>query len=174
MNFELWMLVVPILVLLCVVMAIVKKKKPYDSFLEGVIEAFPLVKEILPSLIAMLLAVVLLRESGIIEDLGRVLSKTFPAATYYIELIPMAFFRPLSGSASISVVHNVCSTHGPDSLLCRTVSAIQGSTDTTFYVLALYFGSINIKKWRHTLAAGLFADAMGIIVAVTLCLLLFR
>lgn len=173
MNVSLWILVVPGLILTCVVVSLIRKKKPYDDFLEGMKEGLPLIKEIFPSLMAMLIAVVALRESGIIEDLGKWLNNLIPKANYFVELIPMVVFRPISGNASISIVHDVCSVHGPDSLLCQTVSAIQGSTDTTLYVLALYFGTIGVKKWRHTLAAGLFADAIGIIVAITLSLLFF-
>ncbi len=173
MNLKIWMLTVPILVLFCIVISLIKRKHPFDSFSSGVNESFPLIKEILPSLMAMIIAVNLLRECGVIEDLSKFLSSTFSKANYFIELMPMIVFRPISGSASISVINNICVAHGPDSLLCRTVSAIQGSTDTTFYVIALYFGSIGVKKWRHTLLTGLLADAIGIFSAITLTLLFF-
>ena len=173
MNLKIWMLTVPFLVLFCLLVSIIKKKSPYDSFVSGVNESFPLIKEILPSLMAMIIAVNLLRSCGFIDDLSVFLTSKFISANYFIELIPMIVFRPISGSASISVINNICTTHGPDSLLCRTVSAIQGSTDTTFYVIALYYGSIGVKKWRHTLTTGLLADAIGIFSAITLSLLMF-
>ena len=121
----------------------------------------------------MVVAVNVLRVSGVIEDLSLLLNKYFLKANYFIELLPMVVFRPISGSASISVINNICTTHGPDSLLCRTVSAIQGSTDTTFYVIALYYSSIGVKKYRHTLVTGLLADVIGIFSAITLTLLMF-
>lgn len=173
MNLKIWMLTVPLLVLFCLIVSLIKRKKPYDSFVNGVSDSFPLIKEILPSLMSMVIAVNLLRSSGVIEDLSVFLSSIFHKANYFIELMPMVVFRPISGSASISVINNICTTHGPDSLLCRTVSAIQGSTDTTFYVIALYYGSIGVKKWRHTLTTGLLADAIGIFSAITLTLLMF-
>lgn len=173
MNLKIWMLTVPLLVLFCLIVSLIKRKKPYDSFVNGVSESFPLIKEIFPSLMSMVIAVNLLRSSGVIEDLSVFLSSIFHKANYFIELMPMVVFRPISGSASISVINNICTTHGPDSLLCRTVSAIQGSTDTTFYVIALYYGSIGVKKWRHTLTTGLLADAIGIFSAITLTLLMF-
>lgn len=173
MNLKIWMLTVPILVLFCLIVSLIKRKNCYDSFVEGVEESFPLIREIFPSLMAMVIAVNLLRTCGFIEDLSTFLSSRFNKANYFIELMPMIVFRPISGSASISVINNVCTTHGPDSLLCRTVSAIQGSTDTTFYVIALYYGSIGVKKWRHTLTTGLLADAIGIFSAITLTLLMF-
>ena len=160
MNLKIWMLTVPILVVFCLVFSLIKRKSPYDSFINGVEESFPLIREIFPSLMAMVIAV-------------NLLSSKFAQANYFIELMPMVIFRPISGSASISVINNICTTHGADSLLCRTVSAIQGSTDTTFYVIALYYGSIGVKKWRHTLTTGLLADAIGIFSAITLTLLMF-
>lgn len=173
MNLKIWMLTVPFLVLFCILVSLIKRKNTYDSFVEGIEDSFPLIKEIFPSLMAMVIAVNLLRACGFIEDLGVFLSDKFSKADYFIELMPMIIFRPISGSASISVINNICTTHGPDSLLCRTVSAIQGSTDTTFYVIALYYGSIGVKKWRHTLTTGLLADAIGIFSAITLTLLMF-
>ena len=155
------------------IISLIKRRSPYDSFVNGVNESFPLIKELIPSLMSMVIAVNLLRACGLIEDLSSFLSSKFSKANYFIELMPMVVFRPISGSASISVINNICTTHGPDSLLCRTVSAIQGSTDTTFYVIALYYGSIGVKKWRHTLTTGLLADAIGIFSAITLTLLMF-
>ena len=162
MNLKIWMLTVPILVLFCLIISLIKRKSPYDSFVNGVNESFPLIKELIPSLMSMVIAVNLLRACGLIEDLSSFLSSKFSKANYFIELMPMVVFRPISGSASISVINNICTTHGPDSLLCRTVSAIQGSTDTTFYVIALYYGSIGVKKWRHTLTTGLLAENASI------------
>ena len=173
MNLKIWMLTVPLLVFFCLIVSLFKRKKPYDSFISGVNESFPLLKELFPSLMSMVIAVNLLRACGFIEDLSMFLSSKFLRANYFVELMPMIVFRPISGSASISVINNICTTHGPDSLLCRTVSAIQGSTDTTFYVIALYYGSIGVKKWRHTLTTGLLADAIGIFSAITLSLLMF-
>ena len=173
MNLKIFMLTVPLIVLLCIVVSLIKKKNTYDDYIEGVKESFPLIKELIPSLMAMIIAVNVLRVCGVIEDLSMFLNSVFSKANYFIELMPMVIFRPISGSASISVINNICTTHGPDSLLCRTVSAIQGSTDTTFYVIALYYGSVGVKKWRHTLTTGLLADAIGIFSAITLTLLMF-
>lgn len=174
MNLKIFMFVVPLLVLFCLIVSLIKKKNPYDSYIEGVKESFPLIKELLPSLMSMVVAVNVLRVSGVIEDLSLLLNKYFLKANYFIELLPMVVFRPISGSASISVINNICTTHGPDSLLCRTVSAIQGSTDTTFYVIALYFSSIKITKWRHTLKAALFADFIGILMAIVFAMVIFN
>jgi spore maturation protein B len=165
--------IVPSLFFIAIIVALIKRKSPYESFIKGVVEGLGLSKEIFPSIMGMLLAVNILRECGIVEDLGVLLSKTLPKGGFFANLIPMLIFRPLSGSASTAVLNNVCSVFGPDSLLCITCSSIQGSTDTTFYVLALYFGTIGITKWRHSLKVGLIADLVGMSVAIILTLVFF-
>ena len=165
--------IVPGLFFIAIIVALIKRKSPYESFIKGVVEGLGLSKEIFPSIMGMLLAVNILRECGIVEDLGVLLSKILPNGGFFANLIPMLVFRPLSGSASTAVLNNVCSVFGPDSLLCITCSSIQGSTDTTFYVLALYFGTIGITKWRHSLKVGLIADLVGMSVAIILTLVFF-
>jgi spore maturation protein B len=90
------------------------------------------------------------------------------------ELLPMAFMRPLSGSGSLGVLTDIAKTHGADSLLARTAATIFGSTETTFYVLAVYFGSVGVKRTRHALAAGLVADVVGISMSVFICWVMLR
>ena len=165
--------IVPGLFVFAVFVALIKRKSPYESFITGVKDGLGLSKEIFPSIMGMLLAVNVLKACGIIDDLGSLLSNLFPGGDFFANLVPMLVFRPLSGSASTAVLNNVCSVFGPDSLLCITCSSIQGSTDTTFYVLALYFGTIGITKWRHSLKVGLLADVVGMSVAIILTLIFF-
>ena len=166
-------MLVPALVLIVIFIALFKRKNPYDCFVNGAKEGMNLAKEIFPSIMTMLLAVEVIKASGFVEDLGNLLSVLIPRGDFFAQLTPMLLFRPLSGSASMAVLSNVCTLNGPDSLLCRCVSTIQGSTDTTFYVIALYFGTIGITKWRHSLTAGIIADIVGMSVAVILTLLVF-
>ena len=166
-------LLVPALLLIAIIIALFKRKKPYDCFVDGAKEGMGLAKEIFPSIMTMLLAVEVIKASGFVEDLGELLSVLIPRGNFFAQLTPMLLFRPLSGSASMAVLSNVCTLNGPDSLLCRCVSTIQGSTDTTFYVIALYFGTVGITKWRHSLTAGIIADIVGMSVAVILTLLVF-
>ena len=166
-------MLVPALVLIVIFIALFKRKNPYDCFVNGAKEGMSLAKEIFPSIMTMLLAVEVIKASGFVEDLGNLLSVLIPRGDFFAQLTPMLLFRPLSGSASMAVLSNVCTLNGPDSLLCRCVSTIQGSTDTTFYVIALYFGTIGITKWRHSLTAGIIADIVGMSVAVILTLLVF-
>ena len=107
MNLKIFMLTVPLIVLLCIVVSLIKKKNTYDDYIEGVKESFPLIKELIPSLMSMIIAVNVLRVCGVIEDLSMFLNKVFSKANYFIELMPMIIFRPISGSASISVINNI-------------------------------------------------------------------
>ena len=166
-------MIVPLLILLTVGLALKKKVKAYDKFLEGVKEGMTLFKEVFPTLIAMVSAVAILRESGFISDVGQLLKEVFNFNGEAVELVPMILFRPISGSASMTVFNSICENNGPDSFLCKTSAIIQGSTDTTLYVLSLYFSSIGVTKWKHSLKAGLIADVVGILIGVTLSIIFF-
>ena len=141
--------------------------------MDGAKEGMGLIKEIFPTLLAMLSIITLLRASGMISDLGEFLYRSLNLDKSSSELIPLILFRPISGSASISVFSSVCKEYGPDSMVCKVGSVIQGSTDTTLYVLSLYFSSIGIVKWKHSLKSGLIADFVGISVGVILSILFF-
>lgn len=164
--------IIPALIFLSLILALFKKVSPFELFISGAREGMNLVVEIFPSLLAMLVAVNLLKASGLIEDIGLLLKSVIPGADFIASLSPMMLFRPISGSASLSVLQSICTSFGADSLACSTASAIQGSTDTTFYVITLYFGSIGIKRWRHTIKAGLIADVIGMSMAIILAILM--
>jgi len=121
----------------------------------------------------MLLCVTLLSACGLIEDIKLLLSKILPGLVEFIEVIPMVLFRPISGSASIAVLDQICSG-GPDSFACKMASTIQGSTDTTIYVLSLYFTTVGVSKWKHALKVGLLADVIGIGVGILLSLMFLK
>ena len=121
----------------------------------------------------MVMAVSLLKSCGILKDLAALLGRIFPSANLIADLTPMVIFRPISGSASIAALSSICASDA-DSLSCKIASTIQGSTDTTIYVLALYFSSVGITKWKHALPVGLFADFVGMSIAIILGLLFFR
>lgn len=164
---------IPALVIIAIIGAIIKKKNAYSAFINGTKDGLNLFKEVFPSVLAMLLAVTLLDSCGILDDLSLLLNNVFPQVDLISDITPMLIFRPISGSASIAVLENVCSSD-PDGLSCKVVSTIQGSTDTTIYVLALYFSSIGITKWRHALKSGLIADAVGMFIAIVLALIFLR
>lgn len=166
-------LVVPILVLLTIGLAIKKKVNGYDTFLVGVREGMGLFVEVFPTLIATVTAVAILRGSGFVSDIGNMVKDLFNVNGELVEIIPMVLFRPISGSASMSVFNSICSVNGADSFLCKTSAVIQGSTDTTLYVLSLYFSSIGVTKWKHSLKAGLIADVVGIAIGLMLSVIFF-
>ncbi len=166
-------MIVPILILVTIFLAIKKKVNGYDKFLIGVKDGMGLFKEVFPTLIAMVSAVAILRGSGFINDVGDMLKSLFNVNVEIVEIVPMVLFRPISGSASMTVFNSICSTNGADSFLCRTSAIIQGSTDTTLYVLSLYFSSIGVTKWKHSLKAGLIADAVGIGIGIMLSIIFF-
>lgn len=165
--------IVPVMILVVLFIAIRKKVGAYDAFLDGAKEGMGLIKEVFPTLLGMIAIIATLRSCGLISDLGDFVAKIFNIDKNSSELLPLILFRPISGSASISVFSSVCRDYGPDSLVCKVGSVIQGSTDTTLYVLSLYFSSIGITKWKHSLKAGLIADVVGIGVGVLLSILFF-
>ncbi len=165
--------ILPIIVLIIVIYGYKSKINIYDSFLKGVLEGLKTCVSIFPNILAMIFAVNLLIKSGFIDYISSFLNPALSRYNLSTDIISMAFFRPISGNASLAIMDNIFSNFGPDSLMGRLASTIQGSTDTTFYVLALYFGSIGIKKTRYALPVGLFADFVGIVMSFLLVYLFF-
>ncbi len=165
---------IPLLVLLAIGYSLAKKNNAYSSFIKGVEEGLPLFKELFPSIIAMLLCVTLLKSCGLIDDIKSVMMKWIPQSETIIDLTPMILFRPISGSASIACFDAICKTLGPDSFTAKIAATIQGSTDTTIYILALYFGSVGVTKWKHALKTGLLTDVVGIVIGIVLAVIFLR
>ena len=141
----------------------------YEVFVEGAKEGFNVGVKIIPYLVAMLVAIAMFRESGAIEWLKFLMAPVTDLIGMDSELLPMALMRPLSGSGSLGVMTELMNTHGVDSLIGFTASTMFGSTETTFYVIAVYFGAVGIRKTRYAITAGLLADAAGLIAAVIIC-----
>ena len=151
----------------------VKKVKVYESFVEGAKDGFTIAVRIIPYLVAILVAIGMFRASGALDILLTLLSPILNAVGFPPENLPLALMRPLSGSGSLGLLTDLIKQHGPDSLISKIGATMFGSTETTFYVLAVYFGSVGVRRSRHALAAGLIADFVGIISAVYICRLLF-
>ena len=164
---------IPLLIIFIIIYSFIKKNNAYNSFLKGSKEGLNLFSEVFPSVLGMLLCVTLLSACGLVEDIKLLLSKIIPGLVEFIEVIPMVLFRPISGSASIAVLDQICSG-GPDSFACKMASTIQGSTDTTIYVLSLYFTTVGVSKWKHALKVGLLADVIGIGVGILLSLMFLK
>ena len=166
-------LIIPLVLIIALLLALIKKKDAYAAFCDGALEGLKLVKEIIPSVVAMICLVTIIKSCGIIDDFASFIGRKIDNSKFISEITPMIFFRPISGSASLAVLNSLCQVD-PDSFECITASLIQGSTDTTFYVIALYFSSIKVKKWRHTLKAALFADFVGISLAIIFAFVYFK
>jgi spore maturation protein B len=166
-------IILPIIVLSIIIYGYKKKINIYDSFLKGVIEGLKTCLTVFPNLLAMVFAVNILISSGIIETVFSFLNNFLNAFSLSTDILSMSLIRPISGTASLAIMNNIFEVFTPDSIMGRLASTIQGSTDTTFYVLALYFGSIGVKKTRYALSVGLFADLVGIIMAFVLVYLFF-
>jgi spore maturation protein B len=150
-----------------------KKVKVYECFVEGAKGGFQMAIRIIPYLVAILVAVGMLRGAGAIEMLSNWLSPVLQRVGFPTEILPLAIMRPLSGSGSMGIVGELIKTHGPDSFIGRLAASAYGSTETTFYVLAVYFGAVGIKKARHAVISGLVADIVSLITAVIVCRLMF-
>ena len=150
-----------------------KKIKVYESFVEGAKDGFTIAVRIIPYLVAILVAIGMFRASGALDLILNFLSPILTMIGFPPENLPLALMRPLSGSGSLGLLTDLINQHGANSLIAKIGATMFGSTETTFYVLAVYFGSVGIRKTRHALAAGLIADAVGIISAVFICQLLY-
>ena len=149
--------------------AFFRKVPVYETFVEGAENGFKTAVKILPFLIGMLVSIRVFVDSGALElliDLFRPLFAVLGWNPEILEIIPLAIMRPLSGSGSLGVATQLILQHGPDSFIGRLASTLQGSTDTTFFVLAIYFGSVGIKKYRYALKVGLTADAVGLLASI--------
>ncbi|MFH0734368.1 MAG: nucleoside recognition domain-containing protein [bacterium] len=166
-------LAIPAIIFSFVTYGFFKKVKIYETFIEGAKEGFNVAIRIIPYLVAMLVAIGVFRAGGAMDFLTMVLQPVTSLIGMPAEALPMALMRPLSGSGSLGVMAEIMKVHGPDSFIGILVSTLFGSSETTFYVIAVYFGSVNIRKTRHALPAGLFADLGGTLAAIFIVRLLF-
>lgn len=155
--------IVPVIVIIIIFYGFIKKCDIYDDFIEGSIDGLKILIDIIPAILAMIFAVNIFVESGFLNIVGGA----------FRDVVPMIVLRPISGTATLAVLANIYKIHGVDSFIGFLASVIQGATDTTIYVLALYFGSIKIKKTRYALWVGLFADFCGILAAILIARFFF-
>jgi spore maturation protein B len=158
--------VIPLMFFGIIGYGLVKKVKVFDSFIFGAKDGLETSFAILPSLIALLTAISMFRASGALDILTELISPLLSLIRFPKELAPLALMRPISGSGALAIVKGMLEQFGPDSFLGRSASVMMGSTETTFYTLAVYFGSINIKDTRYTVKAALLADLTGMVASV--------
>lgn len=154
--------ILPTITIIVIIHALIKKVNIYDEFLEGVKEGLSMSLSIFPSMFSIILAVTVFVKSNILTDLISCINITiFPK-----EILPIAILRPISSSSSLMLLNEIMQTYGPDSLIGKISSIITGSTDTTIYIIGMYYSSIKIKKIKHSLIVGLLADLSCIIISI--------
>ncbi len=164
---------IPAMIAIFVVWAVCKKVRVYEVFVEGAKEGFTTAVRIIPYLVAMLFAIGMFRASGAMDILVMLISPITDLIGMPAEALPMALLRPLSGSGSLGLMSEIMKTYGPDSFIGVLVSTMYGSSETTFYVLAVYFGSVQIRRTRHAVSVGIIADICGMLGALVICRILF-
>ena len=166
-------LIIPIVVMTIIIYGLYQKIEIYEAFLEGVQEGLSMALKIFPTMFTMVIAIDVLVKSNIINDIVRFIEPVLNILNFPKELLSLSIMRPISGTSSLILMNDIFKTYGPDSYLGRIASIIQGSTDTTIYILGLYFSSIGIKKIKYSLIVGLLADLFAIIFSIIIVNLLF-
>jgi spore maturation protein B len=152
---------------------LLRKVKVYDVFIEGAKEGFDVAVKIIPFLVGILVAIGMFRGSGAMDLLTAGLRPLVAPLGFPPELVPLAILRSLTGSGSLAFTTDLVKTYGPDSLIGRTAATMYGSSETTFYVLAVYFGAVSVRRTRHAVPAALIADLVAAIAAVAVCAWMF-
>lgn len=162
-------LILPLLILCIVFYGLIKHIDVYEEFVDGAKEGFNIAVNIIPYLVAMLFAIAIFRASGALEFILLLLTPLADFLNFPADVISMGIIRPLTGSGSVGVLAELINTHGEDSLIVKMAAVMFGSTETTLYVLAVYFGAVKIKNTSYAVQAGLLADFAGFIAAIIVC-----
>ena len=170
-NLSLWAL--PSIVLLILTMGLVKKVPLYEVFTDGAKDGFKVAVNIIPYLVAIIVGISMFRACGIIEWLGQVCAPVLAIFNVPADTIPIMIVRSLSGSAALGVFSDIANSTDVNSYAIKLAAIMVGSSETTFYVLAVYFGAVGISKLRYALLVGLLADLIGIVAAILVCNLMF-
>jgi spore maturation protein B len=170
---ELSLWAMPVLLVAIPFAGILRGVKVYDVFIEGAREGFDVAVKIIPFLVGILVAIGMFRGSGAMDLVTAGLRPLVAPVGFPPELVPLAILRSLTGSGSLAFATDLIKTHGPDSPIARMAATMYGSSETTFYVLAVYFGAIGVRRTRHAVPAALIADLVAAIAAVAVCAWMF-
>ena len=168
---SLWAL--PTILLLILTMGLCKKVPLYETFTEGAKDGFKVAVNIIPYLVAIIVAISMFRASGIIDMTAEILKPVLELFNIPVDTLPLMIVRSLSGSAALGVFSDIANNSGADAYATKLAAVMLGSSETTFYVLAVYFGAVGISKVRYALIIGLLADFIGIVAAISVCNLMF-
>ncbi|OBR62785.1 spore maturation protein [Paenibacillus oryzae] len=167
-----WM--IPGIIVFIPLYAMLRRRLPvYEVFVDGAKDGFGTAIGIIPHLVGMMVAISMFRASGAMELMLSAVRPFFDWLGIPSEVLPLGVLRPLTGAGSLAFTADLISTYGPDSMIGRIASTIQGSTDTTLYVLTVYFGAVAVRRTRYALKVGLFSDLVGFFAAIAVCLYLF-
>jgi spore maturation protein B len=164
---------IPMLIAFIPLYAALKKVPVYETFIDGAKDGFQTAVSIIPHLVGMMTAIGMFRASGALDALTGLFRPLLEALGVPSEVLPLALLRPITGAGSLAFVSDLIKSQGPDTFAAKVAATIQGSTDTTLYVLTVYFGAVGIRNARYALKVGLFSDAVGFFAAVAACWLMF-
>lgn len=162
-------LILPLIIVIILFSGFLKKVPVYETFIEGAKDGLKISVKIIPYLIAIMAAVSMFRASGAIEALAEVLKTPLEALKIPVDTLPLMLTRSLSGGATLGIFSDIVNTNGANSYAAKLSAVIVGSSETTFYVLSVYFGAVGIKKFRHAILTGILADIIGIAAAILIC-----
>lgn len=170
-TISLWF--IPVLIAVILIYGTYKKVPTYESFVEGGKEGIKMAVSIIPFLVGMMVAIAVFRASGALDLMVDWIRPALEKAGVPAEIVPLAIIRPISGTAALGITSDLIGVYGPDSFIGRLAATLQGSTDTTFYVLTVYFGAVGIKKMGDAVKVGLLADAVAIVAAIVVVTIMF-
>ncbi|MDQ0161487.1 spore maturation protein [Aeribacillus alveayuensis] len=168
---SLWL--IPMIIAFILIYGTFKKIETYEAFVEGGKQGIEIAFSIIPYLVGMLVSISIFRASGALDFFIHITKPVLDVLHVPAEIVPLAIIRPISGTAALGMTTNLISTYGPDSFIGRLAATMQGSTDTTLYILTVYFGAVGIKKMGDALKVGLLADLMGIIASIVIVTIIF-
>lgn len=168
---SLWL--IPVIIGFILIYGTIKRVPTYETFVEGGKEGIQIAFSIIPYLVGMLVAITVFRESGALDFLMNLIRPYLISIGIPADIVPLAIIRPISGNAALGITSDLIATHGPDSFIGRLASTMQGSTDTTLYILTVYFGAVGIKKMGDALKVGLLADLIAIITSIIVVTIVF-
>lgn len=164
---------IPLLLSYVLAYALYKKVPVYDTFTVGAKGGFGTAIRIMPHMVGMMVAITIFRESGALDLLLKALRPLLDLVHFPAEILPLSLLRPITGSGSLAITTDLLAQHGPDSYIGRLASTIQGSTDTTLYVLTVYFGAVAVRHTKYALKVGLLADLIGVLASLFVVWLVF-
>ncbi|MBQ4114068.1 spore maturation protein [bacterium] len=165
--------ILPFIILLILTVGMLKKVPVYEEFIEGAKDGIKVSINIIPYLVGLIVAISMFRASGIIDFIAGYFQPLLERMSVSIDIVPIAFTRSLSGSATLGLFSELVSKHGVDSYISKMAAIMVGSSETTFYVLSVYFGAIGIKKFKYAILTGVLADIIGIVLAILVARMFF-